>query len=477
MPVKVGTLNPPPHLPIALQPQPTHGQAPHPSRGQALHPSRGQAPHPSLRILDERLHADPSRVVLRPFHLGWQATNADNTRAARLVADVNAMSDEAVAVELDRVMDDFDDRHWQIEAMFDQRFVEVEHTLGDMGSTGSLTRKRLIGAYFCHEYTYAAAALMNPSIVPHPDQTGMSEGSVRFVMSLRAVGEGHISSIVFREGIAHADGSFALWPQSSFATSVLPDAETLDDPHGVVTIHRHPESTLSNSVIFPITEQQRNGLEDLRLVRFDHGGGDDSADYEWIGTYTAYSGSSIRSELLRTRDFRSFTLEPVQGRAGRNKGMALFPQKIGGQYAMVGRQDGKNLFLLRSDRLDCWDDDGVLLMEPKFPWEFIQIGNCGSPILTDRGWLMFTHGVGAMRKYALGCALLDRDDPSKVIARSTEPVLTAVDADRFGYVPNVIYTCGVLPIADRILIPYGISDSAVGFATTTIADLMAMMDA
>ena len=431
-----------------------------------------------MHILDERLHADPSRVVLRPFHLGWQATNADSSRAERLVADVNAMSEAAVEAELDRVLHDFDDRHWQIEAMFDQRFEEVERSLGHVGSTGSVARKRLIGAYFCHEYTYAAAALMNPSIVPHPDQTGMSDGSVRFVMSLRAVGEGHISSIVFREGIAHTDGSFALWPQSSFATSVLPDADTLDDPNGVVTICRHAESSLSNSVIFPITEQQRNGLEDLRLVRFDHGpNGREESDYEWIGTYTAYSGSSIRSELLRTRDFRKFTLEPVQGRAGRNKGMALFPQKIGGQYAMVGRQDGKNLFLLRSDWIDCWDDDGVLLMGPKFPWEFIQIGNCGSPILTEHGWLMFTHGVGAMRKYALGCALLDRDDPSKVIARSSEPVLTAVDADRFGYVPNVIYTCGVLPIGDRILIPYGISDSAVGFATTTVADLMAMMDA
>ena len=416
-------------------------------------------------------------MVLRPFHLGWQATNADSSRAERLVADVNAMSEAAVEAELARVLHDFDDRHWQIEAMFDQRFEEVEQSLGQSGSTASPARKRLIGAYFCHEYTYAAAALMNPSIVPHPDQTGMSDGSVRFVMSLRAVGEGHISSIVFREGIARTDGTFALWPQSSFATSVLPDADTLADPHGVVTICRHPDSSLSNSVIFPITEQQRNGLEDLRLVRFDHGQGDaGDADFEWIGTYTAYSGSSIRSELLRTRDFRKFTLEPVQGRAGRNKGMALFPQKIGGQYAMVGRQDGKNLFLLRSDSLDTWDDEGVFLMGPRFPWEFIQIGNCGSPIKTEAGWLVLTHGVGAMRKYALGCALLDLKDPSKVLARSREPLLTAEDADRSGYVPNVIYTCGALKVGDALLIPYGISDSAVGFASTSVKDLLAMMD-
>jgi predicted GH43/DUF377 family glycosyl hydrolase len=229
---------------------------------------------------------------------------------------------------------------------------------------------------------------------------------------------------------------------------------------------------LSNTVIFPITEQQRGGLEDLRLVRFDHGGD----DYEWIGTYTAFSGQSIRTELLRTRDFRSFQLEPIRGKAGRNKGMALFPEKIGGKFAMVGRQDGKNLFLLTSDELDHWDDEGVLLMEPAYPWEFIQIGNCGSPILTDQGWLLFTHGVGAMRKYALGAALLDRDDPSKVIARSREPVLTAENADRSGYVPNVVYTCGALKVGEQLLIPYGISDSAVGFATTTVENMMTLLD-
>jgi predicted GH43/DUF377 family glycosyl hydrolase len=224
-------------------------------------------------------------------------------------------------------------------------------------------------------------------------------------------------------------------------------------------------------VIFPITEQQAGGVEDLRLVRFDHGGG----DFEWIGTYTAYSGRSIRSELLRTLDFKRFLLEPIVGRAGRNKGMALFPQKVGNKYAMLGRQDGKNLFLLRSDRIDRWNSEGQLLMEPRYPWEFIQIGNCGSPVLTDEGWLVITHGVGAMRKYALGCALLDRDDPSKVIGRAKEPILTAVDADRSGYVPNVVYTCGVMKVGKRLLIPYGISDSAVGFATVKIGDLLDLM--
>ena len=433
-----------------------------------LPPIISQSP---LRILDTRLHADPSRVVLRPFHLGWQSTSAPGGRALRLVEDVAALPEDRADEEYARVVRDFSDRHWQTEAMFDQRFVEVEAMLGLAKGRFSTARQRLIGAYFCHEFTYAAAALMNPSIVPHPDQSGMAEGAIRFVMSLRAVGEGHISSIVFREGIALPDGTFQLWPQSAFATSVELEDESKTDTDSAVTVLRNPESSLSNTVIFPITEQQRGGLEDLRLVQFDH----DDGTSEWIGTYTAYSGSSIRSELLRTRDFRRFELEPIEGEAGRNKGMALFPQKIDGRYAMVGRQDGKNLYLLKSDRIDCWDDEGVLLMGPKYPWEFIQIGNCGSPILTDAGWLLFTHGVGAMRKYALGCALLDRDDPSKVLARTSEPVLTAEDADRSGYVPNVVYTCGALHVGNRLLVPYGISDSAVGFATVGIDELLASM--
>ncbi len=390
----------------------------------------------------------------------------------QLVRDVSALSEPEVQAEYARVIKDFAQRHWQTELLFGERYNEVEDNLGLHDANFSDARKQLIGAYFCHEYTYAAAALMNPSIVPHPDQTGMLEGSCRFVMSLRAVGEGHISSIAFREGIAHADGTFQLWPQDHFATAALIDDATLTDADDAVTVHRHAESNLSNTVIFPITEQQRGGLEDLRLVQFDHSDG----SHEWVGTYTAYSGSSIRSELLRTRDFRSFQLEPINGAAGRNKGMALFPEQIDGRYVMIGRQDGKNLFLLRSNSLDTWDDEGVFLMGPKYPWEFIQIGNCGSPIKTDAGWLVLTHGVGAMRKYAVGCALLDLKDPSIVLARTREPLLTAENADRSGYVPNVVYTCGAMKVGDHLLIPYGISDSAVGFASTSVKDLLALMD-
>ena len=429
------------------------------------------SPPSLLRLLEGRLEADHSRVVLRPFHLGWQSSSVPNDRAQRLVSDILALSERDVRREYNRVVQDFSERHWQTEQMFEKRFAEVQQNLGLNEAEFSLARKRLTGAFFCHEYTYAAAALMNPSIVPHPDTSGLGTNACRFVMSVRAVGEGHISSIAFREGIAYDDGTFSLWPQSAFATAVDLDDNTLLDDDSAVTVRRHPESNLSNTVIFPITEQQRNGLEDLRLVRFVH----DDGSFEWLGTYTAYSGSSIRSELLRTYDFREFTLDPIKGKAGRNKGMALFPEKVGGSYCMIGRQDGKNLFLLKSDRLDCWDDDGILLMEPEFPWEFIQIGNCGSPVKTDHGWLVLTHGVGPMRKYALGCALLDLEDPSRVISRSREPILTAEDSDRAGYVPNVVYSCGMLRVGDHLLIPYGISDSAIGFASVGIGRLIESM--
>jgi predicted GH43/DUF377 family glycosyl hydrolase len=427
----------------------------------------GQVTEGPIVLHPLKLRADPSRVVIRPFHLGWQSTSSSSSRAGRLVADVLALSEEDVEREYAGILSDFSERHWQTECVFDERYSEVASAVR-VRPRISDTRKRLIGAYFCHEYSYAAAAMMNPSVVEHPDQSGLSDGAVRFIMSMRAVGEGHISSIAFREGIFESDGEFDLWPQPGVATSAVLTGCDQPQSDGAVCIHRHPENTLSGTVIFPMTDQQSNGLEDLRLVRFDHGGG----DYEWIGTYTAYNGRDIRSELLRTRDFHEMTLGPIAGSAARNKGMALFPQKIGQSYYMLGRQDGKNLYLLSSDRIDEWGSEGVLLLEPKFPWEFIQLGNCGSPILTDEGWLVLTHGVGAMRKYSIGAILLDRDIPSKVIARSERPLLSAKDSDREGYVPNVVYSCGGMKVGDQLFLPYGISDSAIGFATTSIADLI-----
>ena len=432
--------------------------------------SASAVPDGPLTIHPLRLESDASRVVIRPFHLGWQATTKSSSRGGKLVSDVLSLTDDEVHREYRSILSDFSERHWQTERVFDERYDELSSAL-KLPRDLSNERRRLIGAYFCHEYSYAAAALMNPSVIEHPDQSGLTGGAVRFVMSMRAVGEGHISSIAFREGIVESNGHFSLWPQSHVATSAVLKHEDPSRDDETVHIHRHSESTLSSTVIFPVTEQQSNGLEDLRLVRFDHGG----EDYEWIGTYTAYDGKEIRSELLRTRDFHSFAMSPVEGRAGRNKGMALFPRKLGGSYYMIGRQDGKNLYLLSSDRLEHWDDDGVLLLEPKFPWEFIQIGNCGSPILTDAGWLVLTHGVGAMRKYSIGAILLDRDIPSRVLARSEKPILAAKDNDREGYVPNVVYTCGAMRVRDTLFMPYGISDSAIGFATAKIDDVLAAL--
>ena len=419
---------------------------------------------------DLRLKADPARVVVRPFHLAWQASGPDLDRVHRLVRDILMLDARTVRAELGVVLNDFEGRHWQIEKVFDDRFAEIEPRLGLNGQALKRETRRLIGAYFCHEYSFSAAALMNPSVVRHPDQSGLPEGDVRILLSLRAVGEGHISTIAFREGIVSAGRNLALMPQPPFATAAMLGKHRADKPADTVSLYRHRESSISGMVIFPITEAQRNGLEDLRLVEFIR----DSGKSEWIGTYTAYSGRDIRSELLRTRDFRDFTLTPIKGGAGRNKGMALFPRKVGGQYLMIGRQDGKNLYLVRSDKIDEWDG-GELLLEPKFPWELVQIGNCGAPIELDEGWLVLTHGVGAMRKYAIGAALLDKANPSKVLCRTPNPILSAADEDREGYVPNVVYTCGAIRVGDDLFLPYGVADSSVCFAFVAIKDILAAM--
>ncbi len=416
-----------------------------------------------------RLYADPSRVVVRPFHLAWGGNGGHRTE--RIVSAVMALDTAETRAELELVLKDFEARHWQTRRVFMTRYDEIEQMLGLDGTEIGDEKRQLIGAYFCHEYSYAAAALMNPSAVPHFDQSGMPAGSQRILMSLRAVGEGHISSVAFREGIIADGNQLKLAPEPPFATAT--DAAGLDEktmPEGPITVYRHRDSTLSGTVIFPITAAQSKGLEDLRLVQFHH----DDGSLEWLGTYTAYNGSTIQSELLRTRDFRAFDLVPMTGPAARNKGMALFPRKVGGQYLMIGRQDGENLFLLKSDSLTHWDE-GQKLLTPVFPWELVQIGNCGPPIELDEGWLLLTHGVGAMRKYAIGAVLLDKNDPSKVLGRTKEPILAAADQDREGYVPNVVYTCGAMRHGDALFVPYGVADSSVAFAFIPISGLLAAM--
>ncbi|PKP93650.1 MAG: glycosidase [Alphaproteobacteria bacterium HGW-Alphaproteobacteria-16] len=417
-----------------------------------------------------RLRADPSRVVVRPFHIAWQSVNGVPSRTERLVKAVIEMSPGEARKQLTTVLKDFEARHWQTRRVFMTRYDEIEAQLGLDGSTISDEKRQLIGAYFCHEYSYAAAALMNPSAVPHYDQSGMPKGCLRILMSLRAVGEGHISSVAFREGIITDDNEFSLAPEPPFATAADALGDETVAQEGAVKVYRHRDSTLSGTLLFPITGAQSNGLEDMRLTHFQH----DDGSEEWLGTYTAYNGSHIQSEMLRTRDWREFDLVPMTGSAARNKGMGLFPRKVNGKYMMIGRQDGENIFLISSDSPTHWDE-GQMLITPKFPWELVQMGNCGPPIELDEGWLMLTHGVGAMRKYSIGAVLLDKDDPSKVLGRTSEPILAAASEDREGYVPNVVYSCGALRHGDKLFIPYGVADSSVAFAFVSIKSLLGVM--
>jgi predicted GH43/DUF377 family glycosyl hydrolase len=431
-----------------------------------------------VEIHSLRLRADARRVVVRPFHLAWHASGAEPSRALRLIERVSTLSTDDVTLELARVYHDFDSRHWQVRKVFERRYDElIEQFNGtlDKGMMTTLTprRRQLLGAYLCHEYSYASAALMNPSIVAHPDQSSAPPGGKRFIMSVRTVGEGHISTIAFMEGMVGPDRQVTIDEPPKVASAADVSAPRRGEPiqpDRIVTLYRQPDCDIARTVIFPMTEAQRNGLEDLRLTPFDRGKG----LCEYIGTYTAYDGKSIRSELLRTRDFRRFDLVPMTGPAARNKGMALFPRKIGGHYMMIGRQDGENLFLLKSKTLTHWEE-GTLLMQPKNAWEFIQLGNCGAPIELDEGWLLLIHGVGAMRRYSIGAILLDRDDPSKIIGRTVRPLLEPLDQERDGYVPNVVYTCGAMRVDDDLFIPFGIADSSIGFGFVGLKALLAAL--
>ncbi len=328
------------------------------------------------------------------------------------------------------------------------------------------TQRRLIGAYFLSEYSFEASALFNPSIVRHPDQAGAPENGCRFILSLRAVGEGHISSLTFRSGTVAADGSVAVDPTARLATVPKIRSRTSTPDGDEVEVVFRDDEELSERVIFPITDAQANGIEDARFVEFT-----DDARKTFYATYTAYTGRAIRSELIETTDFQSFRMTPLRGSAARNKGMALFPRKINGRYAMIGRQDNENLYLIYSDDLYTWEG-GHAILQPEYPWEFVQIGNCGSPVELDDCWLLLTHGVGPVRKYSIGAVLLDKKDPSKVLARSREPLVRPEPTEREGYVPNVVYTCGAMRHSDQIILPYAVSDTFSNFATITITALM-----
>ena len=414
------------------------------------------------------LRPDPARVVVRPFKPATEPRDlnpTDKVRANHIVDRVLRLDPEASAQQLREVLENFEGRHRNLLDVFEARAAEMEEALAPHDALNK-TKRCLIGAYFLNEYSFEASALFNPSIVRHPDQTGAPENGCRFILSLRAVGEGHVSSLTFRSGSIAADGNVSVDPTARLASVPKIRSRTPTSSGDEVEVAFGPDEELSERVIFPVTNSQSNGIEDARFVEFH-----DAGQRMFYATYTAYSGRAIRSELLTTTDFQSFKMTPLRGAAASNKGMALFPRKINGRYAMIARQDNENLYLIYSDDLHLWEG-GQAFLRPEYPWEFVQIGNCGSPIELDDCWLLLIHGVGPVRKYSIGAVLLDKNDPSKILARSREPLVRPEPTEREGYVPNVVYTCGSMRHRDQIILPYAISDTFSNFATINIQALM-----
>jgi predicted GH43/DUF377 family glycosyl hydrolase len=473
------------------------------------------------------LDPDRTHVLARPFQL------MSDQRSIKISARVMALPESEVHTLLEGVRKEFGDRQIKIDEFLLRRFKEVSPYLLN-GQRLSEERKLLLGGYFSHEYSLEAAALFNPSMVPHPDQSAAPPGSLRFILSLRATAEGHVSSIAFRTGYLDANanvtmdvpsrysleptqvpnltfekplferklqelhlmgdfnrevlsgllGAFTMeqlrasiartvshLPERERETSKVVARETLMLASSNYEVQFAPESALSERVLFPVTPSQSNGIEDARFVLFHH---EDGAR-TYYATYTAYDGKMILPQFLETSDFLRFKFSTLNGPAVENKGMALFPRKIKGRYAMLGRQDAENIYVMFSDHLHFWDTM-QLILEPRFPWEFIQLGNCGSPIETEAGWLVISHGVGPMRKYCIGAFLLDRADPTKVIGRLPEPLIKPNINERDGYVPNVVYSCGSLVQGGQLVIPYGMSDYATTFATLPLDQVLAAME-
>lgn len=476
-----------------------------------------------VRRLHPVLEANDRRVIMRPFRFG------DPHRMRSIIDRIMRLERGQVAKLLSQAFEDFEHRHRDVRGTFRRHFDEVAHLL-DPEHQVSMDRALLIGAYFSLEYAIQSAALFNPSMVPHPDQSGAGPGQLRFLMSLRSTGEGHVSSIVFREGMLDGGCNIALEAPPRYAFNAPPlrrshvekriliqrllrhgapesevfrvcatmpervaltllremDGAWTDDSRGPLSpalqgaLHRcltilnadyeleYPADCQPGEiVIFPGTEAESRGMEDLRLTRLV----DEDGATLYVGTYTAYDGAAIMQMMLTTEDFRHFRVRPLRGRCVRNKGMALFPRRIDGQYLMVSRHDGENLFILRSGDLLQWEASQTLAV-PREPWEMIQIGNCGAPLETEAGWLLLTHGVGPVRRYAIGCMLLDRHQPDRVLGRLRLPLMSPMPAEREGYVPNVLYSCGAVIHRGNLVIPYAMSDSATSFATVAVDELV-----
>jgi predicted GH43/DUF377 family glycosyl hydrolase len=453
-------------------------------------------------------------------------------RARKICARVMALTESDVQSLLEQVRAEFGDRHRNVEEFLRCQFAQIQPYLLT-GEKVSEEREMLLGGYFTHEYSLEAAALFNPSIVPHPDQSNLPAGSLRFILSLRATAEGHISSITFRTGLLDPDNNITIDEPSRYS---LEPAQVLDATYEKLVFERKlrelgllgdftrqvlkgfgdtfslkkliasvrlavkelapgdletervaketillaqsnyevqfaPDSSLSERVLFPATPSQRNGIEDARFVHFQN----EDGTRTYYATYTAYDGQMILPQFLETSDFFHFKFITLSGPAVENKGMALFPRKIKGLYAMLGRQDAENIYVMFSDHLHFWATM-QLVLEPMFPWEFIQLGNCGSPIETEAGWLVISHGVGPMRQYCIGAFLLDVDDPTKVIGRLREPLIKPNEDEREGYVPNVLYSCGSLIRERQLIVPYGISDYATTFATLSLDEVLTAME-
>jgi len=475
-----------------------------------------------IRRYDLTLLPRSERVILRSF------IPSDPKRIATILGRALALSEEDVARDLGRVSQEFQYRHFDSDTFLMAQYEKVlPHVFTQRPL--SLARKLLIGALFSGEYALESAALFNPAIVPHPDQSELEPGSIRFVLSLRATGEGHISSIEFRSGVFSASGKVTLDLVSGFVITpeCLPNPQyqkkrfmtklyemgfeneftaqvmttlgtdfsrnelkesmrevrqdyapltrelrsTLDCIQWLADSNYEVEfsskTLLSERIIFPISANESNGIEDARFVQFV----EDDGEVTYYATYTAYNGHSVLPQFIETKDFLSFKIRTLNGEAVQNKGMALFPRRINGRYAMLSRQDDENLFILFSDNLHYWSDPKIL-MRPSEIWESVKLGNCGSPIETEAGWIVITHGVGPMRKYCIGVALLDLHDPTKVVARLSYPILEPTGHEREGYVPNVVYSCGSMLHGRNLIVPYALGDRITVIASISLDELL-----
>ncbi len=461
-----------------------------------------------------RLRASPKAVITHFLFL------PGNSRVKNIVKRIKDLTEQEVTSYLEQVMKNFAGRHRNIQKTFLNSYNRMQDQHAKSLEDFSDKKKLLLGAFFTKEYSFQAAALFNPSIVPHPDQTNLKSGEQRFIMSLRATGEGHISSIIFHTGVIHKNhikldedpGYFsslvrkadmvytkdfiskraAIFPSfNSEVLHILPDFFTYAEAHVIFKsasphdpAHRHSIEIIENildtnyrlensahlpineKIVFPNANAEKAGIEDARFVLFKDGN-----ESIYYGTYTAYDGRNIKTQLIETKDFIKFRMRTLYGAAISNKGMALFPEKINGKYVMLSRQGGEKIYIMFSDDLYVWTDF-ELLLEPLYTWELIQLGNCGSPVKTDKGWLVLTHGVGAMRTYAISAILLDKNDPRKIVGRLNKPLIEADEKDREGYVPNVVYTCGCMLHGNLLIVPYAVSDSATAFATIQLDELL-----